>query len=605
MFVTCSFAGCATFSINKVKYYNEVMAKVGDTEITRHELLVAYNNYGYSTFTQQGQSEQEAINSTLDILISQESLYQYALDNDSTYRPRPYQVNESINELFDSIDDNYFDKYITTAKKMLNIKSDDSADETEPAKTKYSFADYSYKKRANVVYDGTKYVVDYKVESDPDFDSVIATKSLLSNFEDSAIISEIKTAYLDKVMKSLEDEDNAQAIYNKAISLFVDNLMSYEEYLRDDQGKPYSKNTDEIITRYFARSFESQIKSLYLENLRTVYLEETEEDIDLSKLISKFNSLLNKDYTIYKDDHTSYSSKIKDIGTSGDSILYHPTLENGAEYGYFIHTLISLTEDQQSLIKDKISQIKDDTDREIAYNTIISETTVTKRTYDSKTKEYVEGDEKATLQEIITEYNKICIMPNDEARLNAFIDFMFTYTGDTGTLSQGMPYVVGTKDYSEVNKDTDDIGNDYSAMDPAFTKEAVKLMATGIVGEMSTLNGYDVVDMCITNYGVHFVMYMGNVNSFDILPESPVYIQDTNKTDDPNGDLNLFKKEINPLTGKTYFDMLFDTVYPAGSADEVYTSKNGYSDFENEIINDNLPNVTKYETRINATKSSI
>ena len=68
---------------------------------------------------------------------------------------------------------------------MLDIKSDNIADETEPSQTKYSFADYRYKKRANVVYNGTKYVVDYDVESDPDFDSVIATKSLLSNFGDS------------------------------------------------------------------------------------------------------------------------------------------------------------------------------------------------------------------------------------------------------------------------------------------------------------------------------------------------------------------------------------------------------------------------------------
>ena len=35
MIITCSLAGCATFSINKVKYYNEVLATVDETKITR------------------------------------------------------------------------------------------------------------------------------------------------------------------------------------------------------------------------------------------------------------------------------------------------------------------------------------------------------------------------------------------------------------------------------------------------------------------------------------------------------------------------------------------------------------------------------------------
>ena len=30
MILTCGLAGCASFSIDKVKYYNEVIAKVGD-----------------------------------------------------------------------------------------------------------------------------------------------------------------------------------------------------------------------------------------------------------------------------------------------------------------------------------------------------------------------------------------------------------------------------------------------------------------------------------------------------------------------------------------------------------------------------------------------
>ena len=76
MIITCSLAGCAGFSIDRVKYYNEIVAKVGDTNITRYDLLSAYNNYGSTYFVDQdGQSESEAMSSTLDLLVERELLY--------------------------------------------------------------------------------------------------------------------------------------------------------------------------------------------------------------------------------------------------------------------------------------------------------------------------------------------------------------------------------------------------------------------------------------------------------------------------------------------------------------------------------------------------
>ena len=52
--------GCSTFRIDKVKYYNEVLAKVGNDTITRFELIEAYNNYGYTNYvTQNGQTEKK------------------------------------------------------------------------------------------------------------------------------------------------------------------------------------------------------------------------------------------------------------------------------------------------------------------------------------------------------------------------------------------------------------------------------------------------------------------------------------------------------------------------------------------------------------------
>ena len=69
---------------------------------------------------------------------------------------------------------------------------------------------------------------------------------------------------------------------------------------------------------------------------------------------------------------------------------------------------------------------------------------------------------------------------------------------------------------------------------------------------------------------------------------------------------NLYRKVINPLSGKTYFDMMFDIVYPA-SSDEVYTSNTGYTEYEKELteLSQTTHKVTKYTTKIKATKTNI
>ena len=46
--ISCCFAGCSTFKVDEVKYYNETVAEVNGYKITRHELINSYNNYGYN-----------------------------------------------------------------------------------------------------------------------------------------------------------------------------------------------------------------------------------------------------------------------------------------------------------------------------------------------------------------------------------------------------------------------------------------------------------------------------------------------------------------------------------------------------------------------------
>ncbi len=589
MIVTCGLAGCASFSIDKVKYYNEVLAKVDETKITRFDLLNAYNSYGNSYYVQQqGQSETDALRSTLDLLIDRELMYQYALDNNAKYKPTAYQVNEVVKEMFDSLDEQ-MDKYITEAKSILNIDVEDEEETTEEEKKSYSYKDYKYSSRATVKSrdnnGSTEYYIEYIIEDEEENYEKLIAEQYLTDFTATNAINEIKTKYFEHFMQELTDNEgtNATAIYNKARSLFAKDLINYEFYLRDDNGKKFDTVTENLITRYIERTFKSQIQSQYLENVRVEYLKSEELSINLLK--DEYAYLADINYNKYHENDEAYKNAMKDISTKGDSILYHP--ETDTQFGYFIHTLISFDS-----IKDNIKLLEEEKDQDVydaEYAKLIRNLEVTARDYDAEEQTYTDGENKANLTAILEEYNNIKNgYANYNERLSAFVQFMFKYTSDTGTMTAGMPYVVGT--------------NGYSAMVEEFNNEAIKLME-GQSGNMSNANINDLDSLCITEYGIHLLFYVGNVNAYDI-PYSDVdniYIQDENILGSEM--YNLYTNTINPLTGKTYFDMMFDMVYPASSG-EVYTSNNGYTDFEDELTRQSENNhpVVKYISKINGTK---
>ena len=133
-------------------------------------------------------------------------------------------------------------------------------------------------------------------------------------------------------------------------------------------------------------------------------------------------------------------------------------------------------------------------------------------------------------------------------------------------------------------------------------------MKDGIKGTMSSFSMDNIGEMCVTEYGIHFIFYVGDVAAYDVDPSNyaNAYIQSDNKEGLENA--NLYNKVVNPLTGKTYFDMLFDAVYPS-SSDSIYTSNTGYDDEEERLINliqnQEGHKVTKYITKINATKTTL
>ncbi len=559
--------GCSTFTIDKVKYYNEVVAKVGEQNITRFELINAYNNYGYTNYvTNGGQSEKEALLSTAESLVERKMLVQYALDNPSKYSLSEYEINKVFDDTITSIMDS-FDSNIATARKIYNIDEKETTETDADAIETIKISDFIYERRVDVVTtnDGSKlqYV---DINTDEDFEYVIDSKYVtdFTTYSQTDIVNALLAEFKSKLYANNDNEDNYTKICDKAIELACQNLISYEYYLRDANGKKLSTNQDDLLFRYVERTYNSYLESAYITKVNNVYLQE--EELSNESIILAYQALYNNDYVLYKHDTKSYNSKITNTGTSNGSMIYY-TPDSNDQFGYFLHVLLPLGNVEQELKDlqaDRIANHMTDEDYQREQKVILNKIECDERAisdeYDNEGKlVYEEGQVKAdkkAVGDVLADYQTTV------TDLTSFVNFMFRYTTDTATLSADMPYVMG------YNTKTDE---NHSTMMANFTKEGIRLMKNNIkdstASDFTGANEY-----ILTSYGIHLLYYVGEVEN---------YVEPSNLA---NVTIDILaSKIVNPATGERLLDRIFDLVYPAGS-NGMFTSNTKYSTFETILV---------------------
>ncbi len=587
--VACTLSGCAGFYRDEVKYQNRTVIKVGDYAITQFDLDSAYRNANYDQYVRIGyMTEADAREQVKTSLVDGYILYQQIKDN-ITLTPTVYQLNEIAKNVVDSAISQMAD-YLSQARKIYKVDAPQEDSETEDSSTKYSRNNYQkYSHRATLKKVGEEYVIEYNLDKfpTPTLDEAVIDQTILNNLNSNIssatylqqYVSAIKEKFLQQLYNSVKDEqlvlgeskiNVGEQLADKALSLLVDDLINYEYYLRQQNPKQYNLSTDDLLYRFFKRNVDGQIQNQFITNLRNDYLSTHTNELKPTELLAEWKNTIefNKQYNT---DQEGYKSKMRGISTDGDSVLYHPVLDDCTQFGYFIHAL--LTSEEFTKEVERINEEYPETDsehksaRETALNSALSLIKIQARDVDGNL-----AETKTDLSTIIDEYNSIVAKSNMDVRISEFINFMFKYSSDPGLLSGGMPYVVGTNGNSNMNE--------------PFTLEAVNLMTGKTGNKLNTPNQFDgnmsiftraskYADLCIANnsdgsYGIHLILFVGDVKNYDV-DSSVLTLADLNKT-------------INPLTKETYFDMLFDKVYPATSDTVLYSSKNGYSEYESNII---------------------
>ena len=582
-----ALTGCAGFSINKVDYYNEIVAKVGDQNITRFDLINAYNSYGYTNYvTQAGQSKKKAMRSTLDSIVERRMLVNYAKDN-AKYDLTEYEIKKLYRETIDYLHESLASNK-ETARKIYKLDFSET-DVTDPEEVEtFKLSEYRYNKRVKVEGGKLKFV-DTNMEKDDELIEASIDQAYITNFKDYTDKQKIQ-ALLEKFIEEFYyNENNEDAIVyekvcDKAIELSCNNLINYEYYLRED-GKRLSTKREDLLFRLAERAYNSQLENAYVEKVSNVYMQETVLSND--SITNAYKAMYESDYAKYANDAVEYNNKI--TSTDADLIYYAPNSD--VEFGYFLHVLLPFNnvEDDLKLLKDHKDIYTSDKAYQDAQMALIEQIMCDKRTtqdvYEDGKLVFEEGvslgeNNRENITDVLTEYNA------NVTDLNSFINFMFKYTTDTATLTADMPYIIGYDPETYTGKLGDDnkLTGAYTAMVNNFTREAIRLMQ-----EDQRYTKSD--EYILTNYGIHLLYYVGPVNNqIEIQDVSSVTVQD------------LDAAVLNQATGETYLDRVFDLVYPANS-DGMFTSNTKYSDFESILVESlySVYPVTLYKTKIDAS----
>jgi len=492
-----------------------------------------------------------------------------------TYTLTDYEVNEVYNAVLNSLDDS-FDNYKADSRKTLDIDAVKDAEE-EKSETTYTKEGYKYTKRAELLPGN---IIDYidpeeKQISSYAFSNSEEDKKFITAFNTKSkneIVERIYAKFIENASNNKFDEARYSEIYDMSMAKFSKYLISYENYLRDENGNKYSTDTPSLIKRLIGRMYDSELESAYIEKLQSEYLK-TSTDLSVDKLLTKFETLVETDWAKYENSLTDYYNYLKTIGSNAEMVYFTPS-DATAKFGYFLHVLLPLDETITSAIdKEKDLGIYNEAGLKEKIQSLITD-----ETHQARGEDGLLNEAEIRVLDILEEYGR------DVSDLDSFIDFMFKYTSDTATLTADMPYVIGYEGEKE-----------YSGMVEEFTDEAIRLMKS------SSENFTAKDDFIITQYGIHLLYYMGDVSAdFDYASRKNVTI-----SYDKNAENNLYYTYTNELTGKTYFDILFDLVYPADDSG-VYASDNGYSEFEEEKVEQlKKGNVTRYTTKIKGTLALI
>lgn len=349
------FTGCSLVTRNDRNYYEAVVATITYTDgekenITKRDLISAYNSYGYNYVDNYGYTMEQAVKQTLETIV----------DNRLTIKAveEYYEANPSEGEMLNGNETTYiwdetYSALYSNLKEYLNEVLDISSPEDSETNSDSNSSVYTPYAKSGYLEKSSngKYVIKKTTPAS----TIRATYDGRQNADGVYCDYEYKDAEGNYVFK--------EAMYNKLYSLTeADNSTSarnwrsaFNNYLadiKDNYGYKEFK-TDKEWFMFEMDRVHSIIRDNYIvEKYEVIYNRQSHQDADISNVtvenvLSYYSAKVRADYATYElggDTETYASTMLSDVG----SVDYILEGEGASNYFYVAYIKLEMTDAQKN-----------------------------------------------------------------------------------------------------------------------------------------------------------------------------------------------------------------------------------------------------------------
>lgn len=457
MFMVVSlFSGCSLVTLNQGKYLSQVVATVGEVEITKEELITAYNNY-YETLSNQSYTQNQIVDYCMDLLIDRAILEQYSKGK---YSLTQTEKNTALVNTYEFIQ-SQLEELEGTVRAEWNISSSKPNDEST-AVTTYS----EYEPKANFV-DGEIVVVDDSVtEETPHY-----------GFADK--VKGFKTYW------SFERQDVADEAYSR----YIKELREYEETKGIN-----TENDDDVLLNEIDRVYKLYEKDAYLTKVQTEYNKSLIKSITTEMVRDEYFRLVEENKGKYDVVKVGMDKYVDDMLNNANDVYYHPVT---GEFFCVTHVLLKFSDEQEAELKE--------------WKSLLEQKAILQSDYDAKMKELADdikvtvinedGNETGDVLSVTEAYNNIKASVDAGSTLREkalnFNQYIYSYNLDPGIKNAEKDYVIGKK----IEEDTET----RSQMVESFTNASRDLYDAYLTdGQLGNISG-----LVLSENGYHIIMLTG------------------------------------------------------------------------------------------------
>jgi len=553
----CAFAlcivctGCSWLEINRSRYYDQIVATVGDLSFTKKDLAEAYNSYGYQYYEQGYYSSlEESITATVNSMIERKLLLEEIKKNYTLTDTEKLEVKkETLDYMRDSVN--------TFVEKVRKEWDCEIKVEEEAEKESLRDAEESYSPTTT-------------------FEIVKNSKG-----ENEIVVSRVRESKETPIL------DNLPEHFSKDYLLPIEENVAKEAWTRyikslQDVAKSEERSTEEkdVLLHEENRLLEMITNNKYLEKFEDDFFNNTPVNVQAvldyyreqyAEQKSEYNTPVTED-----DYYSAYHTAMKDA--SKNYIFYHP--DSGNQYINVKHILLNFNDTQKELVETLKEEMNvKDADGNEDYSIIESDE------YQTRLKEIaglttttfeLDGEKHTWTADEVYRYVKDTVTGTFTERSAKFDDLIYIFNDDPGIMNSAFDYVV--------NFNTERV-----------TDQMVKPFANGVraLDKRNGGEGEGSMDAIISDYGIHIIFHDG-------IAKNLFGDADLSKEKNEVSDEQLLSALCNTMTTPDSNKSLFNYFYDTLNLDE-----NLYNNKTTNVINSIKTRLASQDIKIVIYKNNI